>query len=140
MRHLAHAIEQIGTAKLVRYALLAAEHALASYAPHEALALLDRALSAKEKHAGSTGRADAETAAVRVALSSTWIQACPFGVWLSSKKGVPSLSPRALTIVDPNSIEEGWLITLKPSLKNLAKAAAIAASMPCIRCPFNRHA
>ena len=37
VRHLAHAIEQIGTAKLVRYALLAAEHALASYAPHEAL-------------------------------------------------------------------------------------------------------
>ena len=58
VRHLAEGVEQLGIEKLARYTLLAAEHALVSYAPDEALSLVDRALAIKEAQWRTADTAD----------------------------------------------------------------------------------
>jgi len=64
LRHLTAAVDHLGSEKLVRYALLAAEKALASHAPNEALALTGRAIAIKKSRRVNAGKDDSETAAL----------------------------------------------------------------------------
>ena len=58
-QHFSQAESLLGTAKVVKYSLIAGERALASYAPEEALAHFQRAITAKEDQAPSTGSGQA---------------------------------------------------------------------------------
>ena len=70
-RHFSEAVRVTGSEKLVRYSLLAGEHALASHSYEEALSHFQRALAAKESRSASAGSGrgmDAETAALLFGL------------------------------------------------------------------------
>jgi tetratricopeptide (TPR) repeat protein len=70
--HYAEAEGVLGTEKLVRYALLAGERTMSTYAYEEALAHFERGLTAKEGEAPDSARSiDAETAALLHGLGRT---------------------------------------------------------------------
>ena len=147
--HFAEAQNVIGTEKLVRYSLLASEHALDSYAYEEGLIHIERALAAKEGQPDDAEKArllfalaiaksatleyhqlqevvDAVRAAFELSVEigevsqALDIAEFPFAtIWGNS--GESDLIARALTLVEPDSQRAGRLLARYGRILQLEK-------------------
>ena len=142
--HYAGALTATGTEKLAHYSRLAGEQALAIYAHEEALAHFERALTAKEKqptdaetaavwfglgHAqGATGQVYDAWSSLRLAFDyyfeagdvakAVAVAEYPL-LYVTGLEQATEMVERALTLVSPESLEAGYLLSRYGLLVNL---------------------